>query len=283
MVDTKTRFAAGGRVDSDSGHRIRPPSHPAFPEVVSQLRAILGLPTDDEAIPLRASEAYLKAVERSLTEEDLSSLGAPRQRGGQRGEGSRPSGGGGGQLMSATAVQLGSLEVRNPILVAGVVTPGSHAVGRSVLDLRQNVSDWHFILAAVVRGDETEIGRGDTHIEAGDHVVVMVEATHVNDAIELFGIEVEPISRVVILGGTRIAEMTAELLLASGYEVLIIEEERERAATMARRCPAQILQADPTDPDFGDRINAVTTEDITEATADPASDAQPPKDQRSLF
>ncbi len=135
-------------------------------------------------------------------------------------------------------------------LVAGVVTPGSHAVGRSVLDLRQNVSDWHFILAAVVRGDETEIGRGDTHIEAGDHVVVMVEATHVNDAIELFGIEVEPISRVVILGGTRIAEMTAELLLASGYEVLIIEEERERAATMARRCPAQILQADPTDPDF---------------------------------
>ncbi len=135
-------------------------------------------------------------------------------------------------------------------LVAGVVTAGSPAAGHTVLDLRQSVSGWHFILAAVVRGDVTEIGRGDTHIEAGDHVVVMVEATHVNEAIELFGIDVEPISRVVILGGTRIAEMTAEILLSEGYEVLIIEKERERAALMARRCPAQILQADPTDGDF---------------------------------
>ena len=135
-------------------------------------------------------------------------------------------------------------------LVAGVVTENSPAAGHSVLDLRYNVSGWHFILAAVVRGDKTEIGRGETRIEAGDHVVVMVEATHVRNAIKLFGIDVEPVSRVVILGGTRISEMTAELLLASGYEVLIVEQERERAALMARRCPASILQADPTDPDF---------------------------------
>ncbi|MCP3997427.1 MAG: Trk system potassium transporter TrkA [bacterium] len=135
-------------------------------------------------------------------------------------------------------------------LVAGVVSEGSAAIGRTVLDLRQNVSDWHFILAAVVRGDVTEIGRGESHIEAGDHVVVMVEATHVDDAIELFGIDVEPVSRVVILGGTRIAEMTADILLESGYEVLIVEKERERSALMARRSAASILQADPTDADF---------------------------------
>jgi trk system potassium uptake protein TrkA len=135
-------------------------------------------------------------------------------------------------------------------LVAGVVTAGSPAVGRTVIDLRQNVSGWHFILAAVVRGEKTEIGRGDTHIEAGDHVVVMVEATHVREAIEMFGIDVEPISRVVILGGTQIAEMTAEILLDLGYEVLIVEAERDRAALMARRCRASILHADPTDADF---------------------------------
>ena len=136
-------------------------------------------------------------------------------------------------------------------LIAGVVTEGSPADGHNVLDLRASVSGgWHFILAAVVRGKVTEIGRGDTTIAADDHVVVMVEAGHVNEAIKLFGIDVEPISRVVILGGTRIAEMTAELLLDAGYEVLIAEEERERAADMARRCRAAIMQADPTDPDF---------------------------------
>lgn len=135
-------------------------------------------------------------------------------------------------------------------LVAGVVTAGATAAGQSVTDLRRHVTDWHFILAAVVRGDQTEIGRGETRIESGDHVVVMVEATRVQEAIEIFGIDVEPISRVVILGGTRIAEMTAEILLESGHEVLIVEEDRERAALMARRCQASILQADPTDPDF---------------------------------
>lgn len=136
-------------------------------------------------------------------------------------------------------------------LVAGVVTPGSPADGHTVLDLRMSVSGaWHFIVAAVVRGEETEIGRGETRIEAGDHVVVMVEAGHVREAIKLFGIDVEPISRVVILGGTRIAEMTAELLLDAGYEVLIIEAEAERASLMARRCRALILQAEPTDAEF---------------------------------
>jgi Trk K+ transport system NAD-binding subunit len=48
-------------------------------------------------------------------------------------------------------------------LVAGVVTAGSTADGHNVLDLRQSVRGrWHFILAAVVRGEITEIGRGDT-------------------------------------------------------------------------------------------------------------------------
>jgi trk system potassium uptake protein TrkA len=39
-------------------------------------------------------------------------------------------------------------------------------------------------------------------------------------------------------------------LLDAGYEVLIVEKDRERAALIARRSPASILQADPSDPDF---------------------------------
>jgi trk system potassium uptake protein TrkA len=135
-------------------------------------------------------------------------------------------------------------------LVAGVVTEGATAVGRTVQELRPMAADWSFIVAAVVRGDETEIARGTTRIDAGDHVVVMVETNRVRDVIGMFGIDTEPIERVVILGGTRIAEMTADILLDAGYEVLIVEEERERAALMARRSRASILQADPKDPDF---------------------------------
>lgn len=135
-------------------------------------------------------------------------------------------------------------------LVAGVVTAGAIAVGRTVQELRPMAAGWSFIVAAVVRGDETEIARGATRIDAGDHVVVMVETDRVRDVIGMFGIDTEPIERVVILGGTRIAEMTADILLDAGYEVLIVEEERERAALMARRSRASILQADPKDPDF---------------------------------
>jgi trk system potassium uptake protein TrkA len=135
-------------------------------------------------------------------------------------------------------------------LVAGVVTKDGVAAGKTVMDLRPRAEGWSFIVAAVVRGDVTTIGRGDTQIEAGDHVVVMVETSRVRDVIGMFGIDTEPIRRVVILGGTRIAGMTADILLDAGYEVLIVEQERERAAFMARYSRASVLQADPTDADF---------------------------------
>ncbi|MDJ0924988.1 MAG: Trk system potassium transporter TrkA [Acidimicrobiia bacterium] len=135
-------------------------------------------------------------------------------------------------------------------LVAGVVTEDGVAAGKSVMELRPLAEGWSFIVAAVVRGDVTTIGRGDTRIEAGDHVVVMAETDRVRDVIGMFGIDTEPVRRVVILGGTRIAAMTAEILLDSGYEVVIVEEERERAAFIARRSRASVLLADPTDADF---------------------------------
>lgn len=138
----------------------------------------------------------------------------------------------------------------NLCLLAGVVTDGATAAGLTVQELRPMAAGWSFIVAAVVRGNNTEIARGATRIEAGDHVVVMVETDRVRDVIGMFGIETEPVRRVVILGGTRIAEMTAEILLDAGYEVLIVEKDRERAALIARRSPASILQADPSDPDF---------------------------------
>jgi trk system potassium uptake protein TrkA len=135
-------------------------------------------------------------------------------------------------------------------LVAGVVTEGATAAGKTVQAIRPMAAGWSFIVAAVVRGQQTIIGRGDTEVEVGDHVVVMVETDRVRDVIGMFGIDIEPVKRVVILGGTRIAAMTAEILLDAGYEVLIVEGDRERAAFMARRSRASVLQADPTDADF---------------------------------
>ena len=135
-------------------------------------------------------------------------------------------------------------------LVAGVVTEGAIAAGKTVVEIRPMAAGWGFILAAVVREGETIIGRGDTDIRVGDHVVAMVETAHVRDVIGMFGIDIEPIERVVILGGTRIAAMTAEILIDAGYEVLIVEQEQSRAAFIARRSRASVMQADPTDADF---------------------------------
>ncbi|MEA2002853.1 MAG: Trk system potassium transporter TrkA [Actinomycetota bacterium] len=135
-------------------------------------------------------------------------------------------------------------------LVAGVVTADARAVGRTVAEVRRKTVGWAFIVAAVVRGEDTVIGRGETVIEVGDRVVFMVETDRVRDAIGVFGIDTEPVERVIILGGTLIAVKTAEILMESGHEVLIVERDRERAASLARRSDASILQADPTEPKF---------------------------------
>jgi trk system potassium uptake protein TrkA len=136
------------------------------------------------------------------------------------------------------------------VLVGATAGQQSPLVGQSLDHLRsQQRWDWDWIVAALVRQGETVVAHGDTVIESGDHVLVMVAAENVERAISLLGVRHHPIRRVVILGTTRVADMTAGQLLEDGYEVTVIDQDPSRCRKMAeRRAKALVICDDPTDP-----------------------------------
>ncbi len=137
----------------------------------------------------------------------------------------------------------------NLILLGATVPQRSRLVGRPLNRLRRDIQGWDWVVAAVVRHGETIVAHGDTTIEAGDHVLLMVSAEHIDNATGLLGVRHNPTSRVIILGSTRLAELTAKEMLAEGFEVVIIDSDHKKCTRMAEHVhKALVLCDDPTDP-----------------------------------
>lgn len=142
------------------------------------------------------------------------------------------------------------------VLVGATIPRTSRLIGWPLAELRANRDDWDWVVAALVRHGETIVAHGDTVIEADDHVLVMVGADDVERATELLGVRHRPVRRVIILGSTRLAEMTARLMLEDGYEVILVDEEAARCRKIAERlAKALVINDDPTDPDTLGSLN----------------------------
>ena len=136
------------------------------------------------------------------------------------------------------------------VLVGATIPRTSRLIGWPLAELRANRDDWDWVVAALVRHGETIVAHGDTVIEPDDHVLVMVGADDVERATELLGVRHRPVRRVVILGSTRLAEITAKLMLDDGYEVILVDQEAARCRKIAERlAKALVINDDPTDPD----------------------------------
>jgi trk system potassium uptake protein TrkA len=78
----------------------------------------------------------------------------------------------------------------------------------------------------------------------------MTTADHVDDGIRLLGLKRRHIERAVIVGSTRLAELTCEVMADSGLSVVMVEEDRSRSTYLANNHPkALVINGDPTDPD----------------------------------
>jgi trk system potassium uptake protein TrkA len=136
------------------------------------------------------------------------------------------------------------------VLVGGMVQPGSALVGQPLHWVRMREAHWGWVLAALVRHGETTIAHGHTVVEQGDHALLMVHADDVHRATSLLGLKMARVRRVVILGSTRLAELTAAELLADGLEVILVDQDAHRCRLLSGRYPrALTIQGDPTDPE----------------------------------
>jgi trk system potassium uptake protein TrkA len=135
-------------------------------------------------------------------------------------------------------------------LLGGIVRGDSSLLGRSLAELRAEETGAEWAIAAVVRQGETIPVRGDTVIQRHDHVLVMVRTADVEFAHRLLGLDSGGIERTIVLGATRVAELSTELLLNEGLEVVLVDADHLRCRELADAHPrALVIHGDPTDPD----------------------------------
>ena len=135
------------------------------------------------------------------------------------------------------------------VLIGAYVGEDTAFAGRTLADLRESVDGWDWLVVAVIRGNETIIARGETTLEAHDHVLMMARKESTQPAYEWLGLSSRPAEKVIVLGGTRLAVLTAAMLSEEGIHTTLIERSKGRCRVIAEQHPRVVtVCGNPTDP-----------------------------------
>ncbi|PLS87242.1 MAG: Trk system potassium transporter TrkA, partial [Actinobacteria bacterium] len=161
--------------------------------------------------------------------------------------------------------QVATEEIRAALLVPGaidvetfaggrvqvvevILDEDSPAVGRAVRDV--DLPKRSLVLGGVRRG-KALMSRGDTVLEAKDHVFLIGEARRVPDLVNAVATKAEPVGDVTIFGGGRIGLRLALALEESGIAVKVIEKDEARARHVSARLKrGLVLHDDGVSRDF---------------------------------
>lgn len=135
------------------------------------------------------------------------------------------------------------------VMVGGLVAPKAPLTNGPLRQLRLRQAEWGWVVAALVRDGRTIVAHGDTMVRAGDHALVMTTDDHVDDATRLLGLKRRHLERAIIMGGTRLAEITADAMTNAGLDVVLVDGDVDRCSHLAsKHSPALVICGDPTDP-----------------------------------
>lgn len=107
------------------------------------------------------------------------------------------------------------------------------------------------LIAALVRNEELIIPRGHHRLEAEDLIYFISEKDKLKDSLSIFDKHVEPIDRVLIVGGGGIGYRLAALLEENSVYTKIIEKNSDRCTKLAQKLnKAVVLHGDGSDQEL---------------------------------
>lgn len=129
-------------------------------------------------------------------------------------------------------------------IVEIVCRAGDLLDGASLMDLPKKFK-FRVFVGAVQRDSDTYIPDGSFTLRAGDKVYICAPATQLVHILRTLGEHRKKARRVLLIGGSRVAEYLTEMLLKAGTEVKLIEQDRQKAEYFFTRFPgAQVICAD---------------------------------------
>lgn len=165
-------------------------------------------------------------------------------------------------------------------LVGVRIERGSPMIGKTLVEVAQFGSHLAFRVMGISRGVRTIVPRGDSTIQANDHVFVLVPSGQVAQVAHLLGKEAGKLRHAMILGGTNVgARVAAGLARRTGrgrdafeMQVKLVEADRSRAEALAETLEGVlVLHGDPADIDFLAREGLAETDAVVAVTADEES------------
>lgn len=112
------------------------------------------------------------------------------------------------------------------------IKPGSPLIDKTVLESSYLNADQDFKPLALLRRSETVIVNGQTKLELGDIVYFISKPDSIKHVTEICGQENYKIKNIMILGGSNIGILTAQML-EKKYNVTLIEKDRQIAEKVA--------------------------------------------------
>ncbi len=116
------------------------------------------------------------------------------------------------------------------ILMGIKIRENAPVINKSMVEFSQVSSK--ILIVAIIRKNKVFIPHGKDLIQNGDIVYFLTTKNNKNKVFELSGKELFVIKNIMILGGSRIAQKTAEKL-GDQYNIKILEADRERCLRIA--------------------------------------------------
>lgn len=148
----------------------------------------------------------------------------------------------------------------------------SPVAGMQLIDLPRMFGEDGPLIATIIRGNDVIVPRGNDRIKKGDLIYFVCESKNQKKILSMFGIQVQPLRNVFIIGGGRVGERLAKSLEEDSISARIIEENIDRCHYLSAEMKKTIvLHGDGSDqkllleekagPD--DAVIAVTSDDET--------------------
>ncbi len=129
------------------------------------------------------------------------------------------------------------------------VVPGGKLDGVMLKDL-SSLFGATVLVSVVERGGEAIIPNGHFTLKAGDRLSITGASRQLRRFFTALGLYKKPVRSVMIMGGGRISESLAKLLIESGIAVTIMEVDKARCDELCDLVPnARIIRGDATSSD----------------------------------
>lgn len=143
-------------------------------------------------------------------------------------------------LRLPSAAKIETFSHRNLEMIQLLLRLDSPLIGVPLSELR-NRYQAKFLICVVQRGDEAFIPDGNFVLEAGDKVGISATPEEFQKLLKAMGVVRKQARQVMLLGGSRTTYYLAKMLLASGVDVRIIEQNRELCDELSEALPKAVI------------------------------------------